>query len=456
MVHSFRAAVAEARRHGDLYFAALLSQDRIEKAFGTARWLWQGWVYTPAVTVWVFLSQCLSPDHSCRDAVARLIAWRVARGLKPCSAEPALIARHETICRKKPFTDWCATPASRSRTSRRRVGFGMGEESAPWTAPPSPCPTRRRIRRPIRSMKTQKPGCGFPIARILVVFSLSVGTVLEAAIGKYKGKQTGENSLFRQLYHVAGRRRYYPGGPLFQRLVRYCLAACNAASTWSFANTNSGERTFARASDWAKTITWFLGTTATAEMDVGRAVRHTARQVDVAGGPHPRRPKGFRTRTLVVVTTLLDAETISGRRNRFVVPPSLAGGASLAKHQDRTANGPFALQDSAPGSQRVLHAPAGLQSDPRRDGGGRLPVGQIAVGNQFQGGAANAQSVSSPALVPGGDRTWCQALLTAVATHAVGNRPDRFEPRRLKRPQKPYGLLQKHRHLYTIRDEKTS
>ena len=37
MVHSFRAAVAEARRHGDLYFAALLSQDRILKAFGAAR-----------------------------------------------------------------------------------------------------------------------------------------------------------------------------------------------------------------------------------------------------------------------------------------------------------------------------------------------------------------------------------------------------------------------------------
>jgi hypothetical protein len=87
MFRSFRSAVAEARQHDDLYFAALLSQDRIEKALGRARWLWQGWVYTPAVTVWVFLAQCLSPDHSCREAVARLIAWRVTRGQKPCSAD---------------------------------------------------------------------------------------------------------------------------------------------------------------------------------------------------------------------------------------------------------------------------------------------------------------------------------------------------------------------------------
>src|SRR5687768_14278726 len=84
---AFRRAVAQARRHGDLYFASLLPEDRIQQAFGTARWFWQGWIYTPAVTIWVFLSQCLSSDHSCRDAVARLIAWRLASGLEPCSAD---------------------------------------------------------------------------------------------------------------------------------------------------------------------------------------------------------------------------------------------------------------------------------------------------------------------------------------------------------------------------------
>ena len=84
---AFRRAVADARRHGDLYFASLLTEDRIREAFGKARWFWQSWIYTPAVTIWVFLSQCLSPDHSCRDAVAGLIAWRLARGLRPCSAE---------------------------------------------------------------------------------------------------------------------------------------------------------------------------------------------------------------------------------------------------------------------------------------------------------------------------------------------------------------------------------
>jgi hypothetical protein len=50
--------------------------------------------------------------------------------------------------------------------------------------------------------KSQRPGCGFPIARIVIIFSLAVGTVLEAAIGQYRGKQTGENSRFCSLHDV--------------------------------------------------------------------------------------------------------------------------------------------------------------------------------------------------------------------------------------------------------------
>jgi hypothetical protein len=87
MFETLRNSVTQARRQGDLYFAALLPEQTISEAFGESIALWNGWIYTPAVTVWVFLSQCLSPDHSCRDAVSRLVAWRTARGLKPCSTE---------------------------------------------------------------------------------------------------------------------------------------------------------------------------------------------------------------------------------------------------------------------------------------------------------------------------------------------------------------------------------
>ncbi len=44
-------------------------------------------VYTPAITIWMFLGQVLSPDHGCQDAVSRLNVWRVANGEKPCSTD---------------------------------------------------------------------------------------------------------------------------------------------------------------------------------------------------------------------------------------------------------------------------------------------------------------------------------------------------------------------------------
>ena len=47
---------------------------------------------------------------------------------------------------------------------------------------------------------SQKRGLGFPMVRIVVVFSLAVGTVLNYALGKYSGKFTGENQLFRAMH----------------------------------------------------------------------------------------------------------------------------------------------------------------------------------------------------------------------------------------------------------------
>ena len=202
MNYSFRVAVAHARRQGDLYFAALLSQDRILKAFGKARWLWQGWIYTPAVTVWVFLSQCLSSDHSCRDAVARLIAWRLTQGLSPCSADTGAYCTARNNLPEEVLRGLMRDAGKQveDESPERWLWHGRKVRVVDGSTVTMPDTPENQAAYP--QQKSQRPGCGFPIARILVIFSLSTGTVLEAAIGKYKGKQTGENSLFRGLYGV--------------------------------------------------------------------------------------------------------------------------------------------------------------------------------------------------------------------------------------------------------------
>jgi hypothetical protein len=72
---------------GDLPFTDVLSEATVAQALTALNVLWLDRIYTPLVTLWAFLGQVLSQDHSCRAAVARLIAHRVSRGQRPCSAE---------------------------------------------------------------------------------------------------------------------------------------------------------------------------------------------------------------------------------------------------------------------------------------------------------------------------------------------------------------------------------
>ena len=72
---------------GGLPFTDVLTAECISKVVEEVHLCWNECVYTPLVTLWVFLGQVLSADQSCGAAVARLIAHRVSRGLKACSAE---------------------------------------------------------------------------------------------------------------------------------------------------------------------------------------------------------------------------------------------------------------------------------------------------------------------------------------------------------------------------------
>src|SRR5215510_10196152 len=69
---------------GDLPFTNILTEQLIAQALATLRG-WLDRIFSPLVTLWVFLGQVLSADPSCRAAVARLIAHRLARGQRPCS-----------------------------------------------------------------------------------------------------------------------------------------------------------------------------------------------------------------------------------------------------------------------------------------------------------------------------------------------------------------------------------
>ena len=54
----------------------------------------------------------------------------------------------------------------------------------------------------------QEEGIGFPLVRMVVLFSLATGMLCDLAMGPYQGKETGEPALFRELFARLYRGRW--------------------------------------------------------------------------------------------------------------------------------------------------------------------------------------------------------------------------------------------------------
>jgi hypothetical protein len=448
MVHSFRATVADARRHGDLYFAALLPKDRILKVFGAARAVWQGWVYTPAVTVWVFLSQSLSPDHSCRDAVARLIAWRVAQGLAPCSADTGAYCTARSDLPEEALHELVRDTGQQIEDESPEAWLWHGRKVRVVDGATITMPDTAKNQAAYPQPKTQKPGCGFPIARILVIFSLSTGTVLESAIGKYKGKQTGENSLFRGLYHALAEGDVILADRCFSGWCDIALPRERGIDVILRKHQlrRTDFRTGERLGEGDHLVCWTKPPRPkwmSAERYATLPDELTLREVRVRVAQ-----KGFRTRSLVVVTTLLDAKQYPPEeiavlyRQRWQAELHLRSLKSVLQMDHLRCKTPERVRNEfythllGYNLIRGVMAVAAFQS-------GRPPW-EIS----FKGTLQTLDKFLPMLLSRISNEAWCEALLTAVATHIVGNRPDRVEPRLVKRRPKPYKYLCKPRRHY--------
>jgi len=58
--------------------AGLLSAEQVERAVQDHGLQYRDCLFTPLITLWTFLAQVLSPDGSCRQAVAKLLAFLAA------------------------------------------------------------------------------------------------------------------------------------------------------------------------------------------------------------------------------------------------------------------------------------------------------------------------------------------------------------------------------------------
>jgi hypothetical protein len=172
---SLDAVRARFARNEGLAVADILTEANIQNVLDKHDVTFRDRVFNPITTIWGFLSQVLSEDHSCRDAVSRIIAHRVAGGKAVCSPNMAsyCTARSripEGVLRTLAMETAEELQASISdewKWNDRSVfivdGSHVSMPDTPENQEVYPQPTN------------QEPGLGFPLARITVALSLATG-----------------------------------------------------------------------------------------------------------------------------------------------------------------------------------------------------------------------------------------------------------------------------------------
>lgn len=191
--------IREQIEKGTLPFAECLSSELVQEAVAQLGLEFRERIYTPWVTLWAFLSQVMSCDGSCSFAVSQVIAYCLEHHKKPCSPSTT------TYCEARN-----RLPEEFYARLVRKTGRQASKETLqPWrfhervvkvvdgTTASMPDTEENREAFPLQD--PDRAGLSFPMARLLVVFSLAVGTVLECAISPYRGKGTGEHSMFRSM-----------------------------------------------------------------------------------------------------------------------------------------------------------------------------------------------------------------------------------------------------------------
>ena len=435
---------------GDLPFTHVLTDGVIADALATVG-SWLDRVYSPLVTLWVFLGQVLSADHSCRAAVARLIAHRLARGQTPCSARAGAYCQARKRLPESFFSDLARGTGQALDAGADKRWLWKGRrvyvyDGSSVTMPDTPA-NQAAYPQPV----AQKPGLGFPLARIAAVFSLACGAVVELGICRYAGKGQSELGLLRTLWDL-----FRPGDVLLadrlmcawtemvmlkQRGVD-CVCRLTSHRTADF-------RRGRRLGEGDHVVVWPKPTKPRSiDREAYDALPEslTVRECRV----RVARP-GFRVRTLIVATTLLDPAEFTKDELAQLYRARWHGELDLRSLKQTLQMD--VLRCKTPELVRKelwTHILAyNLIRTIAAQAATRHGVEPRSI--SFKGVVQTLEAFQPVVALRGQHdaavrRELYERLLDAVASHRVGDRPDRYEPRRRKRRPKPYDRLMKPRH----------
>ncbi|KAF0103710.1 MAG: IS4 family transposase [bacterium] len=184
-------------------------------------------IYDPLQTLALFIEQVLGADHSCQDAVARGMSQRVALGQSPCSLNNGPYCKARARLALNLIERLGREVGERLRAAQPEVWRWRGREVKLIDGTTVSMPDTAANQAEYPQSRTQQPDLGFPLMRLVAIISLSCGAVLEWATGPCKGKRTGETAMLWQLAHrmrpgdVVIADRYFSGYFLLAWLIRH-------------------------------------------------------------------------------------------------------------------------------------------------------------------------------------------------------------------------------------------
>jgi hypothetical protein len=439
-------------RHDALPFQDALPEAKVQQAFdaeGVTFGTDVGEVYSPAVTLWALLSQVLFKEEhrSCSAAVARVVTLLTALGRKPPSDNTGAYCRAraklpEVVVRR--LIEDAAEGCERA-VPNEWLWYGRHVHLVDGTTISMPDTPANQAEYPQHT--TQKPGLGFPLLRLLVLMSLATAMVNGYALGPYSGKETGETALLRQLLErlqagdILLGDRYFCGWFTIALLQQRGVDIVTRQHQLRTTDFRRGKR-LGRGDhlvQWRKPPkpAWMDEETY-ASLPEQLCVRELHVQV---------RQPGFRVESFVVVSTLTDArsypreEVAELYHRRWLV--------ELDIRSIKVTLGMDVLRAKSPEMVRRELASCLLAYNLIRQSmlqsalaAGVSPRAQSFTAALQKIAAAWIVSLTSNAEVRA---SLTETHLTHMAAHRVGHRPDRVEPRRIKRRPKPHKLLTKPR-----------
>jgi hypothetical protein len=397
-------------------------------------------LFSPVTTIWGFLSQVLSEDHSCRDTVARVLAHRAASGLAPCSPSTASYCN----ARARLSTGVLRTLARRTaqqlqdglpkgwKWNGRNVFIADGshvsmpdteENQASYPQPPQ-----------------QQPGLGFALARLTVLLSLASGACHDLAIAPYAGKGTGETTLLRQMYGSLSPGDVVVADALFDNYFLACELRQRGIELIARVQAERVGSELVESRPDGDVILWQRpnkprGMTGKQYRSYPQSL--TMRQVSVDARDSNNRAEQFK-----VVTTILDASIDGGQignvyERRWDGEVDIRSIKSTMKMDILRCKTPAMVHKEiwahllAYNLLRTVMAVAASESN----------VEPRAISFKGAKQALTAFAPKLEAARPEQRAGLVDALLKAVAYHRVGERPGRWEPRARKRRPKPGARL---------------